>query len=79
MLDLSCRIGGLIHNYEYEFRVCALNEAGAGPFSDPTGHIIVEDPIYPPDAPACLRGLRIECHFCHKIFYTYFNFYIDEA
>lgn len=67
VLELSCRIGGLIHNHEYEFRVCALNAAGAGPCSDPTTDIIIQDPIYPPDEPACLRGLILCTCLCAEV------------
>ena len=51
--DLNYRVGGLIENRDYEFRVAALNAAGQGPWS------ISSDAIRA-SAPFCKSFIRLE-------------------
>lgn len=53
--DLRYKATKLRPHSEWEFRVCAENAAGAGPFSEPSAMIKVQDPLFPPAAPGGFR------------------------
>uniref|UniRef100_T1GA95 Twitchin n=1 Tax=Megaselia scalaris TaxID=36166 RepID=T1GA95_MEGSC len=54
--DLVCRVPNLIENYEYEFRVAAVNAAGQGPWSSSSDGIFCRRP---PHAPRITSDLHI--------------------
>lgn len=54
--DLTYKVGGLIENHEYEFRVAAINAAGQGPWSSSSDVIVCRAP---PCAPKITSDLSI--------------------
>ena len=51
ILENRHRIINLNENQSYEFRVCAENAAGNGPWSDPSPITLIQEQKYPPEAP----------------------------
>ena len=46
---------GLIEGTTYQFRVCAVNDAGSGKFSSPSDYYVCEDPVSVPSPPQKTR------------------------
>lgn len=43
--DTRQKVTGFIENNDYQYRVCAINAAGQGPFSEPSDFYKAADPI----------------------------------
>ena len=51
ILETRHRITNLNEDQSYEFRVCALNAAGKGPWSDSSPVVLIQEQKYPPEPP----------------------------
>nr|XP_039265200.1 titin-like [Styela clava] len=55
----ECVVSDLLHGYEYEFRVCAVNATGQGPYIVSSKPTLIADPVTTPDAPTLLKVISI--------------------
>ncbi|XP_072046921.1 M-protein, striated muscle-like [Amphiura filiformis] len=51
LLDTTFKVRELIQEEKYEFRVAAVNNAGQGPFSEPSDAVLAKPPYETPGAP----------------------------
>jgi len=52
-------VTGVVANASYEFRVCALNAAGPGPYGPPSDPIKAKEPFDPPGPPGMPEILKV--------------------
>jgi len=64
--ETSYRDVSVHDGYEYEYRVCAENEAGEGPFSKVLGPIAARDRFGTRAPYTALNRARVDSKLCHK-------------
>lgn len=55
----ECVIVGLEQGKEYDFRVCAVNFTGQGPYAVTGKSVVIEDPACTPLVPSRLRVINV--------------------